>query len=306
MNVRDWALITFTILAQMSVGAFLVLGVVRYYATRKAGVEEADRLSNRALLAIFPVLGLGLIASLFHLGNPLTAYTAVTNIGSSWLSREILFGATFAVLAAIFALMQWRKIASFAVRNVIEWITALVGLGLVYSMSNVYMLPTQPAWNTLATPVSFFTTTFLLGALAMGVAFVINYTYVQRKEPGCAEAQCTLLRDVMRWIVLASVVLLGVELVVLPIYLASLAAGPAAAVQSAQLMVGPFIWALVLRVVLAFLGAGVFAVFLYQNALSPGQEKMLGNLAYAAFALVLVAEVLGRFLFYATHVRIGI
>jgi len=33
---------------------------------------------------------------------------------------------------------------------------------------------------------------------------------------------------------------------------------------------------------------------------------MLGNLAYAAFALVLVAEVLGRFLFYATHVRIGI
>ena len=71
-------------------------------------------------------------------------------------------------------------------------------------------------------------------------------------------------------------------------------------------MVGPFIWALVLRVVLAFVGAGVFAVFLYQNAFSPGQEKMLGNLAYAAFALVLVAEVLGRFLFYATHVRIGI
>ena len=33
---------------------------------------------------------------------------------------------------------------------------------------------------------------------------------------------------------------------------------------------------------------------------------MLGTLAYAAFVIVLVAEVLGRLLFYATHVRIGI
>ena len=32
----------------------------------------------------------------------------------------------------------------------------------------------------------------------------------------------------------------------------------------------------------------------------------MGNLIYAAFALVLVAEVLGRFLFYATQVQIGI
>jgi DMSO reductase anchor subunit len=32
----------------------------------------------------------------------------------------------------------------------------------------------------------------------------------------------------------------------------------------------------------------------------------MANLVYAAFAVVLVAEVLGRFLFYATHVKIGL
>jgi hypothetical protein len=32
----------------------------------------------------------------------------------------------------------------------------------------------------------------------------------------------------------------------------------------------------------------------------------MGALAYGAFGLVLVSEVVGRFLFYATHVRIGI
>lgn len=304
MEAREWVLIAFSILAQMSVGFYVVLGIIHYYAARKTNMAEADRISDRALIAAVVVILLGLLASLFHLGQPFRSYRAVTNIATSWLSREVLFGVIFAVLGVVFAFMQWRKIASFAVRNVIAWITAMVGLALVYCMSRIYMIPTQPAWNTWATPVSFYSTTFLLGVLAMGVAFIANYAYVQRKEPACAEVQCTLMRDVLRWIAIASVVLLGVELVVLPIYLASLANGPAQAIQTAQLLAGPFNWALVLRVLLAFIGAGVFAVFLYQNALSPGREKVLGYLAYSAFILVLVAEVLGRFLFYATHVQI--
>ena len=110
MSIREWALILFTILGQMSVGAFLVLGLVHFFAERKAGTAEADRLSDRALLAIGPVLVLGMLASLFHLGNPLNAYRAVANVGTSWLSREILSGVIFAVLGGLFAIMQWRKI----------------------------------------------------------------------------------------------------------------------------------------------------------------------------------------------------
>ena len=217
MNTREWALILFTILAQMSVGSFIVLGVVHFFASRKAGQEQADRFSDLALLAIFPVMGLGLLASLLHLGNPLNSYRAVTNLDSSWLSREVLFGILFALVGFAFALMQWRKVGSFAVRNVVAWVAAVFGIGLVLSMSMVYMLPTQPAWDTFATPVSFFTTTLLLGSLALGAAFVINYAYLQKKDPGCAEAQCELLRSTMRWIAIAAVVLLGVELVVIPL-----------------------------------------------------------------------------------------
>jgi DMSO reductase anchor subunit len=32
----------------------------------------------------------------------------------------------------------------------------------------------------------------------------------------------------------------------------------------------------------------------------------MGNLTYVAFVLVLIGELLGRFLFYATYVRVGI
>lgn len=304
MNIHDWALITFTILAQMSVGSFLVLGVVHFYATKKAGEAEADKLSDRALLAIFVVLALGFIASLFHLGNPFNAYRAVTNVGSSWLSREITFGVIFAVVGGLFALMQWRKISSFQVRNIIAWIAAVIGVVFVFSMSQVYMVRTQPAWNTAATPVLFLTTMLLLGSLAMGVAFVANSG--GKQKDAAAETQKDLMRASLRWIAILSVVLLGVEMVVIALRLAFLATGPAEAVESMAMMFNPFGGVFVAQLVLLFVGAGVFGVFLYQNALSPGQEKVLTNLAYGAFAMVLVAEVLGRFLFYAAHVLISI
>lgn len=306
MNVREWALISFTILAQMSVGAFVVLGIVHYFAQRKAGAEEADRLSDRALLAIGPVMVLGMLVSLLHLGNPLNAYRSVANIGTSWLSREILFGVIFAVLGGAFAIAQWRKIGTMMMRNVLAWAAALVGLALVYSMASVYQISTVPAWNTVATPISFFATTLLLGVLAMGAAFVANYAYMQRKNPACADTQCALMRSALRWIAIAAVLLLGVELLVVPLQVAYLTAAGGTAARSAAMMFGEFGVILALRLVLVFIGAGVLGVFLYQNALSPGRERMLGYLTYAAFALVLVSEGLGRFIFYATHLRIGI
>lgn len=306
MSIREWALIIFTILGQMSVGAFLVLGFVHFFAARKAGVEEADRLSDRALLAIGPVLVLGMLASLFHLGNPLNAYQAVANVGTSWLSREILSGVIFAVLGGLFAIMQWRKIGSFALRNVIAWITALVGLVLVYSMSQVYTLPTQPAWDTWATPVTFFVTTLLLGSLAMGAAFVANCAFLDKSRDANLQTQTELLRGSLRWIALASILLLGVELIVSPLYIASLAVGGNVALESVKLMIGEMGLVMALRLILVFIGAGVFGVFLYQNTLSAGKMSAVNAFAYGAFVLVLVAEVLGRFLFYATHIRIGI
>jgi anaerobic dimethyl sulfoxide reductase subunit C (anchor subunit) len=307
MDVREWALISFTLLAQMAVGAFLVLGVVHFFALRAAGPDQANRLSDRALLAIGPVVVLALLVSLFHLGNPLNAYRAVANLGTSWLSREILASVLFAGLGAVFAFMQWRKLGSFSLRAGVAGLAAVVGLFLVFSMAMVYQLPTQPAWNTIATPITFFATALLLGVFAVGAAFVANYAYIQRTNPGCAEAQCQLLRGALRWIAVSAVVLLGIQLVVAPLQVAYLAAAPEAAARaSAELMFGEFGLLFGLRLALAFLGAGVLAVFLYQNAQSAGREQVLGTLTYAAFALVLVAEVLGRYIFYASHVKTGL
>ena len=304
MDTREWALITFTILAQMSVGSFIVLGVMHFFAQRKAGVEQADRLANGALLAVVPTLGLGILASFFHLGNPLNGYLAMLRIGGSWLSREITLGVVFAALAALFVAMQWFKMSSLAARNVVALLGVLAGLALIFSMARAYMLKSVPVWNSLYTPISFFVTTFLLGVLAMGAALVANYAYVRRKTPDCADVQCTLLRDMLRWVAIAGVVLLGVEFLVVPAQLAFLST-TALGVESMTNVAAQYMPVFVLRLALVFLGAGVLGLFVFQNASSPGREKIMGNLTYVAFVLVLVGEVLGRFLFYASFTKIG-
>jgi anaerobic dimethyl sulfoxide reductase subunit C len=307
MNVHDWALVIFTIAAQMAVGSFLILGGVHFFATRAAGEANADQLSDRALLAIGPVLVIGFIASLFHLGSPLNAPLALSHLGTSWLSREILFGVLFAVGGFLFAILQWRKIGTPTLRRVIAVVTAVFGIGLVFTMSMVYYsLPMVPAWSSLATPVTFFTTTFLLGALAMGAAFVANYAYLQRKDPEGAKRQVELLRTTLHWIALISIALLGVQFIVLPLYMAELAAGNSAAQASAAIIIeNNGVW-FFLRLLLVFLGAGVFSLFLYQAAVRAQRVSLLGTLAYTAFVLVLIGEVVGRYLFYASYVRVGI
>lgn len=308
MNTSDLSLVIFTLLAQMAVGAFLLLGAVHFFAARAAGIKEADKMSDRALLPIGVVLFAGFLASLFHLGDLLNAPRAITHLGSSWLSREILFGVLFAITGFGFAILQWRKILSPTIRNVIAIITGLLGLGLVYTMSMVYFsLPAVPGWNTLATPLWFFATTFLLGALSLGAAFVANYAYLKRKGDAALETQVRLLNGSLRWLSLLAIAMAGVHFIVTPLFAASLAVTntPAARV-TAGLLLGEFGWLFVVRLVLVFVGAGILGLFLYQGAVRQNRVRTVSLLAYIAFATVLVSELLGRFLFYAAYARDGL
>lgn len=307
MNAHEWALIIFTVVMQMAVGSFVILGGVHYFATRRNGIEEADKLSDRALLAIGPVVVFGLIVTLFHLGNPINAPRAIANIGTSWLSREILLSLVFSAGGAVFAFLQWRKISSSTIRNVVGLIVAAIGIVLVYAMSMVYRLDNIPAWNSIATPVSFYVTTLLLGSLAMGAAFVANFWYVRRKNLDTNQTQYTMLASSLRWISLISIALLGLQFIIIPLFLSSLGAQgtPAAAESAAQIAQYQGV-VFAARLVLLFVGAGLLSVFLYVLASSEKRLRLVSNVAYLAFALVLIAEILGRYLFYASMVQIGL
>ena len=306
MNTSELALVIFTIAAQMSVGAFLVLGGVHFFATRYAGIEEADKLSDLALLAIGPVMILGLIVSFLHLGNPLNAWRAITNLATSWLSREILFGVLFAGFGFLFALIQWRKIGSPGLRNAVALVAAAFGVGLVVSMAMVYYtLPSVPAWNNWATLAAFFATTILLGALAISAAFVAGYAYLQRRGESETEKQREILTITLRWMALIAVLVLGFQFIVLPLYMGYLAVSGPTAERSAEILVVEHGLLFAMRLLLIFLGAGVFSLFIYVVARSTQNLRLMSTLTVVAFVLVLAGELIGRYLFYASFARIG-
>ena len=306
MNMREWALVTFTVLGQMAAGALIVLMIIRAYLSQRGTTETADRLTDGPLFMVVPIMGLALLASLLHLNDPVNVFKAVPNLVSSWLTREVVLAVTFIVVAAIYTFLQWRKIGGNDLREVIGWIGALIGVVQIYAMSHVYMIPTQPAWDTLATPVTFFVTGLMLGTLAVAAGLATNHAILQKNTSEAAAKQLELSRESLQGIAVASIVLLGIQFLVLPIYLAYLATQGPAALESLKLMIVTYGDVLAIRLLLVFVGAGLLAAFLYRSAAAAGKEKIFTTLTYSAFVLVLVAEVMGRFLFYATRVRIGL
>lgn len=170
---HELPLVIFTIAAQMSVGSFIVLGLVHVFNAR-VPASTMDRIADPALFAIGPLLLLGFIASTFHLGSPMRAINALGHVGTSWLSNEILAGSVFLVLGAAFALMQWRKIGTPRLRQLVAVLAALCGVVLVLCISQVYSLRTVPAWDTWHTPVRFWSTTLMLGSLAVGAVLSLT------------------------------------------------------------------------------------------------------------------------------------
>lgn len=307
MNTSELALVIFTIAAQMSVGAFLVLGGVHFFATRFAGLDEADKLSDISLFAIGPVMVVGLIVSVLHLGNPINAPRAIAHIGTSWLSREILFGILFAGFGFLFALMQWRKLGSAGLRNIVALVTAVFGVALVASMAMVYYsLPAVPAWSHWSTLASFGATTLLLGALAIGAAFVAGYAVMSARKQAHTEKQREILEITLRWMALLALAMLGLHFIIQPLYMGYLAAAGPVAAKSAAILVTQHGLLFALRLVLLFLGAGVFSLFIYRMARDAQSFRTVSLLAYSAFALVLAGELIGRYLFYASFARIGL
>lgn len=300
MNTQEWALLIFSILTQLAVGMMLVLMIVHTSAIRKLGEEKAAQLTSMPLYAIVVIMVLAMVASLFHLGKVLNIIGAVPNLGTSWLSREVVLAVLFMILSAVVAFLRWRKVGSASLFAVVGWITVAVGVLLVYAMGMTYMLPAQPAWNSLATPINFYLTALLLGVLGSATFLMASYLRMEKET-----VLDQFVKGTLRKLAVAGIIFLALEFVVLPVYMAFLSTQGAAALYSLRMMIYEFGSVLAFRLLFIFAGVCVLAYYLYKKVSAPG-EMMSPSLVYTAFALVVVGEILSRYLFYATHFRIGV
>lgn len=267
----DFPLVIFTVLSQLAVGAMITLLLLDYLT---------DRIDNsagkRLTLMILSITGVGLGFSLLHLGHPLEAYRALTNLGSSWLSREVVLFSVFGALLIAYY-FQWRENSR---KEIIGTAAAAAGLLAVVSSGMVYVLPAVPAWNNLSPVLFFLLTTAILGPL-----FVIT---VLGWKGTTSSPDLTGLTGIILAIYLLSFVL----------YISVLLSSGGASGQTAAVLLGSStFW---LRAVLTWilpLGLIIWVM-----------RKRTNDFHYvaAAFLLVFAGEILGRFLFYDTAVILKI
>jgi anaerobic dimethyl sulfoxide reductase subunit C (anchor subunit) len=159
---RELPLIFFTLLAQLAVGAFLMVVVI---LGRLKDPLLAGRITLVPLLAVGVSISLGLLGSFFHLGRPQNAWRMLTHLRKSWLSRELLFSSLFAGLWAVYIWMRFFHPAAQVQQTSIAFFTVLCGLMAVYGMQRVYQLRSVPAWKPGRTLMEFAISTFGLGSL---------------------------------------------------------------------------------------------------------------------------------------------
>ena len=316
MNMHELPMILFTVLAQMSAGAFVVLGCIDVVSRvfGKATSEDMDQVNSPAVLAIGGSLVLGLAASTLHMNDPFHVLNVFRHIDSSWLSREIVSGMLFAGLGFVYTAMQLFKIGSATLRQVLAVLTAIAGLVLVWSMSMIYYSTiTVPAWHVWITPARFFATAAILGSLSVGFSFVIVNVMRRRRmfsrvgkflgsdtySPAARTIIFRSLRAIAVTVVLAGGFILLLEPMLLR-YLATVEHG----LESIEAYAGT---AGIVRIVLLVIGAGLSSLFLFRAAADETTEiKALAPIITIGFLCVLASEFMARYAFYESMFRIGV
>lgn len=290
MFAEEWALMMFTLISQLAIGTFVVLTIIQAL-WRKALPEETSFEQTRfGILAVGPIMILALIISFFHLGTPLNAYNVLNHLGTSWLSREILFASLFVLCwLIIYYLSRNRKNNADVFYQTVSWVTVIVGMIAVYSMSSIYTATIRPAWSNINTYLSFFGTTFLLGTAGA-------YAMIKRGQKGkdLHPASLPALRK-LSW--------LGLGVIAVQLLLANLAQSGSAEQTSASLFAGAYSAAFIIRWLLSISGGIMIILSLAQK--NKNSTIPFANMIYLSLCLIIVGEFIGRFIFYATAVSIG-
>ncbi|MCD7064669.1 dimethyl sulfoxide reductase anchor subunit [Klebsiella quasipneumoniae subsp. quasipneumoniae] len=275
---HEWPLVLFTVLGQCVVGATLISGLV---LLELADQREARQRLVRSMFFIWLLMGIGFLASVMHLGSPLRAFNSLNRVGASALSNEIASGALFFAVGGFWWLLAVLEKMPAALGKIWLVITLLLGLLFVLAMTRVYQIDTVPTWYTGYTTSAFFLTILLSGPLF--AALLLQMAKV----------------DVNGWFIAGlSVAALVISAAVIVMQSAGLSTIHSSVQQAASLL--PNYGRLqALRLILLALGLGCWLCPLIRRQ----PPRAVGLLA--GLLLVLIAECIGRGLFYGLHMTVG-
>lgn len=288
MSNRDWSLVWFTTLAQWSVGIVLWFTLPAILTNDESHVFAAGlSVGNPVLLALI-YIGIATISSFLHLGNPVNAPRALSNLAGSWLSREILAIGIFSMSLVFILIFGWIA-GHTEYTKYLLLLSSMSGLALLWMMIRIYVMPTIPAWDSWYTPVSFVSTALSLGLLTFLTLHASGFVNTSDQVVGYF------------WVVL--IVILLIEIV-------SGIAHQSKLVKMDTGMVelvfdsGTFHQVFLLRMAILIFACLSATVLILKPDLLPGNDSSLW--VSLLFVSVIAQELMGRLLFYSSYFRIGV
>jgi anaerobic dimethyl sulfoxide reductase subunit C (anchor subunit) len=200
----------------------------------------------------------------------------------------------------------WLERAQRGVITALGWLAILSGFVTDFCMSQIYLLPSQPAWNSLFTPISFLVTTFLLGVLTIPVLFTMDLIFKKSQGQDGQAIHAHLIDQSLGGMAILAIILCILMATIVYFQIAALFSGNVAAQTSLNLLLNIYEPLLIIRLVFLFIGAGWLGYMAAQHHQRRVASENLLLQVFIPCLLVMVAEILGRFLFFAIHVRIGI
>jgi len=188
----------------------------------------------------------------------------------------------------------------------VGWLSLLFGLIVVYCMARIYLLPTQLAWNSSLVILSFFGTSLLLGTMTIACLLVLDLKFTEVQKESHLELHTSVVNRAIDWLVPASLILAVAEVAITFMQLEQLKGAAPTLQISLELLLrlyGPlYIGRLILLIGTPLWMA--YSVRRLRSSSLPGQDLVMP--IYMSCLLLLIAEIVGRFLFYATHIRVGL
>jgi anaerobic dimethyl sulfoxide reductase subunit C (anchor subunit) len=286
MESMELPLVIFTILGQMSVGAFVILWL-RDFLTKDAMEQKEISLQRTISFTLVILMGIGILSSMLHLGHPEHAYRALIHFKTSPLSREIWVTASFFWLLVAYTYFSWIEAEVGEIRRLIGLAAIAIGILAVIVSSLAYMLPARGAWNHFTTMGSFFCTAFLLG-----VFLVSAITIYKDREP---------LKNRYLYLILTVIILQAIIMLIHRNYLFNFSPETQETANLLYTKLAILFW---LRVIIGLIVP--FLLTLNIIRLKAHNNLTINILTYTGFGCVLIGESLSRILFFVTVVPLDV
>lgn len=180
LSTRENPLVTFTLISQTVVGAFLLLFIGPMIGLETLTPEKNTVAWPMFLFGLIGIQTMALVLSTMHLGKPHRFYRAFNNLKYSPVSREVAgiavfynFLGAFTLLTGLPQLFGWLPESLLQLFIAVTgWGAVVSGLAAIYFMHKIYRIPARPFWNHWQVLTSFYGNVLTLGSLLLAVVFV--------------------------------------------------------------------------------------------------------------------------------------